>query len=198
MKPKATSKNVSNKEKSEAKLEAERLRKERQAQARSLLVSLASDARSFRDQVLRARSLARIADALWDVDAIRSRTLFRKAWEAAELANRESAERLNIRDGVVSIKPEDLNGTTITSLASNPDLRKEVLRLVAPHDRALSEEFLEKLKESQPEETRADNPNRSLWSLTHALQQRLTLAEHLLRDGHTERALQLADPVLRR
>ena len=47
--------------KSEAKLEAERIRKEQQVQARSLLVSLASDARSFRDQSLRARSLARIA-----------------------------------------------------------------------------------------------------------------------------------------
>jgi hypothetical protein len=65
-KTKSTTKPVSAKEKSEAKLEAERVRKEQQAQARSLLVSLASDARSFRDQTLRARSLARIADALWD------------------------------------------------------------------------------------------------------------------------------------
>jgi hypothetical protein len=64
-KTKAPVKNVSGKEKSEARLEAERIRKEQQAQARSLLVSLASDARSFRDQALRARSLVRIADALW-------------------------------------------------------------------------------------------------------------------------------------
>ena len=49
----------SSKEKSDAKLEAERIQKERQAQARSLLVSLASDARSFRDQSLRARSIRR-------------------------------------------------------------------------------------------------------------------------------------------
>ncbi|HSE23022.1 MAG TPA: hypothetical protein VLB68_15250, partial [Pyrinomonadaceae bacterium] len=65
---------------------------------RLLLVSLASDARSFRDQTLRARSLARIADALWDIDAEQGRTLFRKAWEAAEIAYRESNERLGIRD----------------------------------------------------------------------------------------------------
>lgn len=195
-KPKATPKNASSKEKSAAKLEAERLRKERQAQARSLLVALASDARSFRDQVLRARSLARIADALWDVDAEQSRTLFRKAWEAAEAANRESEQRLNVRDGLVSIKPEDLNPATIVPLASNADLRKEVLRLVAPHDRALSEEFLEKLKEGQREETSSDKPNSDLWGLPDALQQRLSLAEAVLREGKTERALQLADPVL--
>src|SRR4051794_15946954 len=103
-KAKAPVKNVSSKEKSDAKLEAERIQKERQAQARSLLVSLASDARSFRDQTLRARSLARIADALWEIDAEQGRTLFRKAWEAAEIANREANERLNIRDGVVAMK----------------------------------------------------------------------------------------------
>ena len=53
-KAKAPVKNVSGKEKSDAKLEAERIQKERQAQARLLLVSLASDARSFRDQTLRS------------------------------------------------------------------------------------------------------------------------------------------------
>src|SRR6185436_10428865 len=114
--------------------------KERQAQARSLLVSLASDARSFRDQALRARALARIADALWEIDAEQARTLFRKAWEAAEIANQEANERLNIRDGAVSIKPEEVSAATLSSIVSNPDLRKEVLRLVAPHDRVLSEE----------------------------------------------------------
>jgi hypothetical protein len=40
----------------------ERLRRQ---QARSLLISLSTDARAFHDQTLRARSLARIADALW-------------------------------------------------------------------------------------------------------------------------------------
>ena len=116
----------------DAKLEAERIQKERQAQARLLLISLASDARSFRDQALRARSLARIADALWEVDAEQGRTLFRKAWEAAEIAQREANERLNIRDGAAAIKPEEMNSGTLSSLVSNPDLRKEVLRLVAP------------------------------------------------------------------
>src|SRR5687767_5753811 len=38
------------------------------ALALSLLVSLANDARSFPDQRLRARTLSRIADALWEPD----------------------------------------------------------------------------------------------------------------------------------
>lgn len=194
-KTKPTTKTVSAKEKSEAKLEAERVRKEQQAQARSLLVSLASDARSFRDQTLRARSLARIADALWDIDAEEGRTLFRKAWEAAEVAYRENNERLNIRNGVVSLKPEEVNATTFSAIAATPDLRKEVLRIVAPRDRTLSEEFLEKLKESQSE-SKSENTSSDLWGLPDALQQRLSLAENLLRMGHADRALQLADPVL--
>lgn len=183
--------------KAEAKAEAERLRKERQAEVRLLLVSLATDARSFRDQALRARSLARIADALWDIDAEQSRTLFRKAWEAAEIANRENAERLNIKDGVVSIKPEEANAATFSVLATMPDIRREVLRLVAPRDRALSEEFLEKLKENQPENKPDNAPmSPSLWSLPDALEQRLNLADHLLRNGNTARALEFADPLL--
>ena len=52
---------------------------ERRARARSLLLSLSTDARAFRDQTLRARSLARIADALWQVDSEQARLLFRKA-----------------------------------------------------------------------------------------------------------------------
>ena len=186
----------SGKEKSDAKLEAERLQKERQAQVRSLLVSLASDARSFRDQALRARALARIADALWEIDAEQGRTLFRKAWEAAEIANREANERLNIRDGAVAIKPEEVSSATLSSLVSNPDLRKEVLRLVALHDRVLSEEFLEKLKESQAPEDKSEKSSTGLWDVPEAVRQRLSLAEDLLRTGNTERALQLAEPVL--
>ena len=191
-KAKAPVKNVSSKEKSEA----ERIQKERQAQARSLLISLASDARSFRDQTLRARSLARIADALWEIDAEQGRTLFRKAWEAAEIAQREANERLNIRDGVVAIKPEEMNSATLSSMVSNPDIRKEVLRLVALHDRALSEEFLEKLREPPAEEIKSEKPRTGLWDVPEALRQRLSLAESLLRTGNTERALQLAEPAL--
>jgi hypothetical protein len=48
---------------------------DRRAQACSLLASLATDARTFQDQTLRARSLARIADALWQVDSDQARAI---------------------------------------------------------------------------------------------------------------------------
>ncbi len=192
---KAPAKKVSDKDKSAARLEAERLRKERQAEARYLLVALASDARSFRDQALRARALARIADALWEVDAEQARTLFRKAWEAAETANREHNERSGIRDGVIAIKPEDINVAAVSAIATYSDLRKEVLRIVVARDRTLAEELLEKLKESQAD-NKSENTSPSLWDLPDALQQRLSLAEDMLGGGNIEGALQLADPVL--
>src|SRR5258708_33844183 len=75
------------------KAEADRIAQQRRAQARSLLLSLASDARSFREQSVRARTLARIADTLWDSDVERGRELFRKAWEAAAGADGETARR---------------------------------------------------------------------------------------------------------
>jgi hypothetical protein len=109
--------------------------KERRAQAVSLLLALASDARSFRDAQLRARSLARIADALWDVDLEQGRTLLRKAWEAAEIAERESQQKLQ----------EEIRKQTATGggYAFNlpPSSRSEVLRLADRRDPALYREF---------------------------------------------------------
>lgn len=162
---------VADRSKSVAKAEAERIRTERRSQARLLLISLASDARSFRDQTLRGRSLARIADALWEVDVEQGRSLFRRAWEAAETADRESEESLN--------------------------LRRYVLTVVARRDLLLAEEFLQKLKTDQ-QQTKAENSRTNLWELSASSQQRLNLAESLLRTGDIERALQIADPVLGR
>jgi hypothetical protein len=160
---------------SDSRIETERIARERRTQARALLISLSSDARSFRDQTLRARSLARIADALWAVDADEGRTLFRKAWEAAETADENPA-------------PYTLGQTP-------PNLRGEVIKLAARRDRLLAEEFLQKLKSDQ-QDTKAESSSPSLWALPEALQQRLSLAESLLSAGDVERALQFADPVL--
>jgi len=162
--------------KSDAKTEAERPAKERQSQARSLLISLASDARSFHDQKLRARCLSQIADVLWKVDVEQGRTLFRQAWEAAETADREDQSHYQIGQGP-------------------PNLRGEVLKLAARRDRQLAEEFLQKLKADQ-QETKRERAESSLWALSDALEQRLRLAESLLRTGDIDRALQFADPVL--
>src|ERR1043165_3552727 len=111
--------------------------KERRAKARSLLVALSTDARTFHDDTLRARSLARIADALWQIDPEQGRLLFRKAWDAAEVADTESDKKLQEEIGQQRSRT---GGGYAVSLP--PNVRREVLKLAARHDRALSEELL--------------------------------------------------------
>jgi len=171
--------------------EAELELKERRAKARALLVALSSDARTFHDETLRARSLARIADALWQVDTDQGRLLFRKAWEAAEVADVESDKKL--QEEIRQQKTRTGGGFAVNL---PPNVRREVLRLAARHDRALGEEFLEKLRIQKAEAATSPltntNPNR----LSEAMSQRLSVAVELLQNGETERALQFADPVL--
>ncbi|HVQ36461.1 MAG TPA: hypothetical protein VMS31_02955 [Pyrinomonadaceae bacterium] len=170
-----------------AKAKAEQQR----ALALSLLVSLSNEARAFRDQKLRARTLARIADGLWEVDPDQSRTLFQKAWEAAEVADQESA-RLAKEDR--EKQEAKGRGSVITR---GPDLRSEVLRFAAKRDRALGEELLEKLKKDKAQEV-ADAVNaakRDPFDLPDAMAQRLTLARQLL-EADVPRALEFADPAL--
>lgn len=172
--------------------EAELEIKERRAKARSLLVSLSSDARAFQDQMLRARSLARIADALWRVDPEQGRLLFRKAWEAAEVADQENDKKLQEEIN----RQKSLTGGGY-ALNSPPNVRQEVLRLAARQDRALGEEFLEKYKAQKMEaantaSTARPDPNR----LSDALMQRIGVASQLLQLGETDRALEFAEPAL--
>lgn len=164
----------------------------RRTRARALLISLSTDARSFRDQTLRARSLARIADALWQVDPEQGRLLFRRAWEAAELADKDNAAKLQ----------EEINrqkARTGGGFAINlpPNVRREVLKLSARHDRSVSEEFLEKLKPNA--ETANATPRRAdplSGRPDEATSQRLGTASELLKVGDTERALEFARPAL--
>lgn len=171
---------------------AERLAQERRTQARALLISLAIDARTFRDSMLRSRSLARIADALWPVDSDQARLLFRKAWEAADVANQERAQR--IQDEVRKQKAVTGGGF---AMSLPPDVRREVLKLAARRDRALGEEFLEKLNVQKQEEAKtADHAKRGSVELGEGAAQRLDLAREFLFAGDIERALQFADAAL--
>jgi hypothetical protein len=164
---------------------------QQRALALSLLVSLANEARSYPDQKLRARTLSRIADAFWDPDPEQGRALFRKAWDAADLADQESARRTEEERQRQQAK----NGSFALTVA--PDLRSEVLRLAAKRDRALGEELLDKLKEARKQEaTDATSAARTdLFDTTAAQKQRLRLADQLL-DTDVERAMQFADPAL--
>jgi len=170
----------------EKDLAAERLLRERRANAQSLLINLAADARNFTDQVARARTQARVADILWDTDRDRSRGLFRAAWDGAEIADTEIIRRSN-----EAIKQES-NDDRILSPAAR-DLWREVLRLASKHDRGLGEEFLAQLKQRKGPDGTETSP-REVAQI--AARQRLDLARQLLDAGDAERAIQFADPVL--
>ena len=169
--------------KSAKKVDVERSRRERGALALSLLISLANDVRSFDDQSVRARMQARIADALWEIDAEQGRALFRRAWDAGEIADKERQQRSG-------------ESGTYAVLTSS---REEVLLLAAQRDRALGEELLRKLNEQKQQDASGaskrvrfgpfDTPD-------EGARQRLNLARQLLDSGDVERAIQFADSAL--
>lgn len=170
--------------------EVERLRLERRAQAQSLLISLANDAGSFNDSRLRARILAHVADLLWETDTDRARNLFRKAWDAAEVADAEGQKRMEEEAREQQAKSKD-GGYGVTS---PPDLRREVLGLAVRHDPSLGEEFLAKLQEKNKEGTAKRNPIDPR-EKDPALSQRLDVAKDLL-SSDKQRALELGSPLL--
>ncbi|HEX8190703.1 MAG TPA: hypothetical protein VF586_20255 [Pyrinomonadaceae bacterium] len=175
----------------------------RRASAVSLVSALADEARTFGEPALRARVQARAADALWDSDKEKARQLFRRAWEAAEAADRDTA----------NLSEPELRRRAIAQGAAGArgmlNMRREVVILASRHDRELGEEFLAKLDESRKDEASAtstggapqppaqtgeqrinpDNP-------PGPMMQRLNLAQQLLEDGDAERATQFADSAL--
>src|SRR5689334_2681335 len=158
----------------------------------SLVTSLADEARSFKDLTRRARVQARAADVLWDTDPERARELFRRAWEAAETVDAEAAKKR-----AEEMKRLESEGGPVV-VRGGPDLRSEVLRLVAKRDRKLGEEFLKALDEAAEKERsdvaadqRRTDPNTRLGA-----SQRLQLARRLVEDGEVERAIQFATPAL--
>lgn len=188
--PPATSDKSTTRSKANSAAEKARLEQQK-ALALSLLVSLSNDARSFPDQKLRARTLSRIADALWEVDPEQGRALFRRAWDAAEVGDQEAARRAD------EDRQRQQGGNAPVAMVGGPDLRAEVLRLAAKRDRALGEELLDKLKDAGTREaTEASSPARSdPFDASAAVRQRLRLASQLL-ESDVERALQFADPAL--
>jgi len=172
--------------------EAERLAKQRRDNAQALLISLAADAGRFGDQTLRARTQARIADVLWSADPDRARALFRKAWESAEIVDQEAQRKL--QEEIAQQRAKNGGNVAVTGPR---DIRSEVLRMAARHDRALGEELLAKLKvEKEQQATDAANrPPSGPYEAPEAARQRLDLARQLL-DADVARALQFADPVL--
>jgi hypothetical protein len=172
----------------------------RRASAVSLVSTLADEARTFSEPALRARVQARSADALWDTDKEKARALFRRAWEAAEAADRDAANLSEAERRQQAIRQGAAGARGLLNM------RREVVMLAARRDRELGEEFLTKLDEARKDEAGAttapqapvqtdaqrinpDNPPPQML-------QRLNLAQQLLDEGQVERALQFADPAL--
>src|ERR1051326_7530007 len=132
-------------EKTAAEMEAERVLKERRASAQALLINLAADARNFNDATVRARTQARIADALWDADGERSRAMFRSAFDAAEVADAESEQR--VQEDIRQQQARTGRGGYV--IATPPNLRREVLSLAGKRDSKLGEELLGRYKDQK-------------------------------------------------
>jgi hypothetical protein len=157
----------------------------------SLVISLATEARSFTDVALRPRVIARAADVLWDADNVSARALFKRAWEEAEKGDADE----------VTIKTKDNPPAMVTALRrmSGRDLRFEVLSVMAKRDRALSEEYFAKLKsetDSSKKETKNTAEPNDGWNVSEAVSKRLQVASALLKDGQIDRAIEFAAPVL--
>ena len=164
---------------------------ERRAFAISLVTSLADETRNYNDMALRPRVLARAADTLWNADSDTARTLFRRAWEAAEKGD---AEGLTYKSPVgVPAMAKEL--VTALRRESGYDLRAEVLALATRRDQKLGEEFLKKLTQDRKDE-RADSGYQNSSDSSEALLKRLNLATRLLDDGDIGRALEFAAPAL--
>jgi hypothetical protein len=118
--------------------------------------------------------------------------LFKRAWDSADAADNEAAHKR-----AEDIKRMEAAGEPVV-LRGGPELRNEVLRIVAKRDQALAEEFLKafdeaKAKASEETATQARR-NRPLEQLGPA--RRLQLAQRLVEEGEVERGWQIALPAL--
>jgi hypothetical protein len=170
--------------------EADLLEAQRRAFAVSLVTTLATDAGSYKDLMLRPRVLARAADVLWDADNVAARALFVRAWEAAERGDADDATATKDSPPAMVIALRKMSGH---------DLRTEVLSLAARRDKALGEQFLAKLKsenERETGDTKNSGSSRNAFSGSEASLKRLLVASKLLSDGQVDLAREFAMPAL--
>lgn len=166
---------------------------QRRTFAASMVISLATEARSYKDLALRSRVLARAADALWEADNATARALFVRAWEAAEAADAD--------DSTTSIKIADKKLAPFISALrkrNGYDLRNDVLSVALRRDRALAEQFLAKIK-SDTERASDDANKRRSWDVYAGPEvdlRRLVTATKLLAAGETAAAVAFAAPAL--
>ena len=176
-------------------IEANATEAQRRLYAISIVISLATEARGYKDLALKPRVLARAADALWEADNASARALFVRAWEAAEAGDGEGPTITT--KGV----PKGVSSAFLIGLRKREgtDLRVEVLALASRRDRALGEQFLAKLKsESVPDQGDAKSASTSydVFSGSEASLKRLLVARKLLAGGDVAAAKEVAAPAL--
>jgi hypothetical protein len=172
-----------------------KLQEARVAFAIQVVSSLAEEARSYKDESLSVRIQARAADVLWNNDAERARTLFVRAWDAAQVVDKEGRRRNEEERRRFLLKR---GGTGF--IPAPPNLRAEVLRLAYLHDPSLAEGFLDKMEEENKQEEK-DSTTAKHWDPTEppdVIVRRLQLARQLLESGETQKAILLAEPGLNR
>jgi hypothetical protein len=162
--------------------------RQRRSVAVSALEALAIEARSYRDEPLRARVQARVADALWDQDQAAARALFRRAWDIAEALETTTSTATPAMPGRVPAGR--------TPPRPRAYLRREILQLVARRDKQLGEELLKRMR-PKDEASKTDEASSRSSNLSSAeIAERLRLAGEFLVDGNLQRALEFADPAL--
>jgi hypothetical protein len=172
-----------------AKREIDREVAQRRSIALGSLSTLAIEARSYRDEALRARVQARIADALWEMETENARALFRRAWDTAEAF--ETQPVVNSVSG-----PERFTANrTPPGARPRTSLRAEVLKLAAGRDHALGEEFLRRMTAARKEQEMTSSTGEAVLSEAE-IRERLRLATEFLETDNVQRALQFADPAL--
>jgi hypothetical protein len=160
----------------------------RSAQAVTLLLETADRARDFEDLFYRARIQSLAADTLWPFEPERARQIFRRAWEAANASDKAEQEADEAEAGL----PSDPNAFT--------EARSEVLHRAFARDPALGEVFLKEIRPDKDNETdtlHKQSSRATPWGeLSETGARRLDLATDLLNQGATEKAFQLAAPVV--
>ena len=172
-----------------------RLQADRVAFGVQVISSLADEARLYKDESLSVRIQARAADVLWNADRGRARALLVRAWDTAQVVDKEGQRRnKEERERFLSKR----GGTGF--IPAPPNLRAEVLQLAYIHEPALAESFLVKMEEEDMrEEQDAAMANR--WDPTEppaAIARRLQLARQLLESGDIEKAIRVAQAGLNR
>jgi hypothetical protein len=155
----------------------------------SRLSALAGEAQTF-EPPLRSHVQTLAASLLWDFDRLFAHDLFLKAWEAAELADREFGEKQQSSDAnsVISYPPEARREVISVAWQKDPVLGEALLAKMIKHDQEVQRD----------NESSSGSSNAQVQKLSRSDLERLNVATQLLRNGDQTQAVKFAGDVLNR